>query len=103
MAMEKMLLMTNANILVSFRIKNTHNWNCYGYFFYERNSASVKRDAVGYTPEAERLKERRDRRFNAREERRIKMREIESNEKVKIRQAEAIENAADNQGNLLIW
>ncbi len=61
-------------------------------------SASAKHDAVGYTPEAERLEERRDKRLNAQEERRIKMRKIESNEKVKMRQAEAIENAADNLG-----
>ena len=61
-------------------------------------SASAKKDAVGYTPEAERLEERRDRRFNAQEERKIKMREIESNEKIKMRQAEALENAADNMG-----
>ena len=59
-------------------------------------SASAKKDAVGYIPEAERLEERRDRRFDAQEERKIKMREIESNERIKIHQTEALENAADN-------
>lgn len=61
-------------------------------------STSSKHDAIGYTPEAERLEERRDARFNAQEDRRIKLREIESNEKIKLRQAEAIEKAADNMG-----
>lgn len=54
-------------------------------------SVSAKQDAVGYTPEAERLEERRDRRFNEREK-------LKSNERIKMRQAEAIENAADNMG-----
>ena len=51
-------------------------------------SAAAKRDAQGYTPEAERLEERRDARYN-------ELKRIESNELIKIRQAEAIENAAD--------
>ena len=56
-------------------------------------SAAAKRDAQGYTPEAERLEERRDARYN-------ELKRIESNERIKIRQAEAIENAADNMGVL---
>lgn len=52
-------------------------------------SVAAKRDAQGYTPEAERLEERRDTRYN-------ELKRIES----KIRQAEAIENAADNMGFL---
>ncbi len=52
-------------------------------------SEAAKRDAKGYTPEAERLEERRDARQR-----------IESNERIKIRQAKAIENAADNMGVL---
>lgn len=56
-------------------------------------SAAAKRDAQGYTPEAERLEERRDARYN-------ELKRIESNERIKIRQAEAIENAADNMGFL---
>ncbi len=56
-------------------------------------SVAVKRDAQGYTPEAERLEERRDARYN-------ELKRIESNERIKIRQAEAIENAADNMGVL---
>lgn len=56
-------------------------------------SVAVKRDAQGYTPEAERLEERRDARYN-------ELKRIESNERIKIRQAEAIENAADNMGFL---
>lgn len=52
-------------------------------------SEATKRDAKGYTSEAERL-----------EERRIENKRIESNERIKIRQAKAIENAADNMGVL---
>ena len=56
-------------------------------------SEAAKRDAKGYTPEAERLEERRDARH-------IENKRIESNERIKIRQAKAIENAADNMGVL---
>lgn len=69
-------------------------------------TASAKHDAIAYTPEAERLEERRDARLNTQEDRKIKLREIESNEKIKFRQAEAIEKAAGKMkrksGNLTI-
>lgn len=59
-------------------------------------SVAAKKDAQGYTAEAERLENRRDQRFNTAEERKIKRTALE----VETRKAEALEEAASNVGFL---
>ena len=56
-------------------------------------SAKAKKDAHGYTAEAERLENRRDQRLNSAKNR-------ESNERIENRKAEALEEAASNVGFL---
>lgn len=63
-------------------------------------SIAAKNDAHGYTAEAERLEKRRDQRFNTAEERKIKKATLESNERIEIRKAKALEEAASNAENL---
>lgn len=63
-------------------------------------SIAAKNDAHGYTAEAERLENRRDQRFNTAEERKLKKATLESNERIEIRKAKALEEAASNAENL---
>lgn len=56
-------------------------------------SIAAKKDAQGYTAEAERLENRRDQRLNS-----VKNRE--SNERIEIRKAKTLEEAASNVGFL---
>lgn len=63
-------------------------------------SVAAKNDSHGYTAEAERLESRRDQRFNTTEERKLKKATLESNERIEIRKAKALEEAASNAENL---
>ncbi len=63
-------------------------------------SVAAKNDSHGYTAEAERLENRRDQRFNTAEERKLKKASLESNERIEIRKAKALEEAASNAENL---
>lgn len=60
-------------------------------------SVAAKRDAEGYTAEAERLESRREQRF---EKRTLEPQRIQSNERIEVRKAEAREKAASNVGFL---
>lgn len=61
-------------------------------------SEFAKRDAKGYTSEAERLESRRDSRHDSRKSLDLQEKSIESNERVQKRKSEAVEKAADNIG-----